>query len=71
MAFRNIIIESPATLSVRRNQLIVKTDAEHSVPVEDISAIMLENRQSVITAAALSYLGQGGCALFVLSLIHI
>ncbi|MBE6991733.1 MAG: type II CRISPR-associated endonuclease Cas1 [Ruminococcaceae bacterium] len=71
MAFRNIIIESPANLSVRRSQLIVKTDTEHSVPVEDISAIMLENRQSVITAAALSFLGQSGCALFVCDEKHL
>ncbi len=71
MAFRNVIIESPAQLSVRRNQLIVKTDTEHSVPVEDISALMLESRQTTITAAALSLLGQSGCAVFVCDEKHL
>lgn len=65
MAYRNLIIESPAYLSVRNSQLIIRTDKEHSVPVEDISCVLLENRQSTITAAALSCLGQGGCAVFV------
>lgn len=38
MAFRNIIVESPAALSLRREQLIIRTDSEHSVPIEDIYA---------------------------------
>ena len=65
MAFRNIVIESPAHISVKNSQLIIKTDGEHSVAVEDISAILLESRQSTITTAALSVLGQCGCAVFV------
>lgn len=54
MAFRNIIVESPAALSLRREQLIIRTDSEHSVPIEDISALLLESRQTTITTAALS-----------------
>ena len=62
MAFRNIIVESPAALSLRREQLIIRTDSEHSVPIEDISALLLESRQTTITTAALSRLGQRGSA---------
>ena len=65
MAFRNTIIENPAYLSVRNDQLIVRTDAEHSFAIEDISAILLESRQSTVTTAALSRLGQSGCAVYV------
>ena len=65
MAFRNVVIESPARISVRNEQLIIKTDSEHALPVEDISALLLESRQSTITTAALSLLGQRGCAVFV------
>ena len=60
MAFRNIIIESPARISVKNEQLIIKTDSEHSLAVEDISALLLESRQSTVTTAALSLLGQRG-----------
>lgn len=64
MAFRNIIIENPAHVSVRNSQLIIRTDKEHSVPLEDVSALLLESRQTTITTAALSQLGQCGCAVF-------
>ena len=64
-AFRNILIENPAYVSIRNSQLVIRTDAEHSVALEDISALLLESRQSTITTAALSQLGQRGCAVFV------
>lgn len=44
MAFRNIIVENPARIAVKNDQLLICTDAEHSVPLEDISALLLENR---------------------------
>ncbi len=65
MPFRNVIIESPAHISLKNKQLIIKTDSEHSLAVEDISALLVENRASTVTAAALSYLGQSGCAVFI------
>ena len=71
MAFRNIIIENPAYLSVRNNQLVVRTDKEHTLALEDISALLLESRQSTITTAALSQLGQCGCAVFVCDERHL
>lgn len=65
MAFRNVIIQNPAYISVRNNQLIIKTEAEHSLSLEDISAILLESCQSTITTAALSLMGQCGCTVFL------
>ncbi len=65
MPFRNVIIQSPARISVRNNQLVIKTEAEHSLSPEDITAILLESMQSTITTAALSLLGQCGCTVFV------
>lgn len=65
MAFRNIVIENTAHISLKNRQLIIRTDSEHSIPVEDISALLLENKYSTITTAALSCLGQCGCAVFI------
>ena len=65
MAYRNIVIESPARISVKNGQLIVQTDGTHSIPIEDISALLLESERSTITTAALSRLGQCGCAVYV------
>ena len=65
MAFRNVMIENPARISVKNSQLIIHTDQDHSLPIEDISCILLESRQSTITTAALSLLGQCGCKVFL------
>lgn len=71
MAFRNVIIENPAKLTVRHNQLVVCTDREHGLPIEDLSAVLLESNHSTITTAALSRLGQSGCAVFVCDEKHL
>ena len=64
MSYRNVIVESPAALSIKRSQLVIRTEKEHSVPVEDLSVLLIENRQTTVTAAALSLLGQSGCTVF-------
>ena len=56
MGYRNIVIVSAATLSCRENQLIILNEENNKVPIEDISAIVLENRQSKISLAALEQL---------------
>ena len=71
MSFRNVIIESPARLKVQNEQLVVCMDRDHSMPIEDLSAVLLESRQSTITTAALSRLGQCGCAVFVCDEKHL
>ena len=53
MEFRAVFISNPASLSVRKNQLIIRQEQEVSVPMEDISSILLESRAITITAAAL------------------
>ena len=65
------MIESPAQLSLRDGQLVIRTDREHTVPLEDISALLLENQRSTITTAALARLGQCGCAIFFCDEKHI
>ena len=71
MAYRNLIIESCANLSCRQGQLIVTTDSKHSIPLEDINSIVLENMQGTITIAALSKLAQNGVSVFVCDEKHL
>ena len=71
MAYRSIMIESPARLSLRDGQLVIHTEREHTAPLEDISALLLENNRSTITTAALARLGQCGCAVFLCDEKHI
>ena len=65
MPFRNIVVENPARISVKNSQLIIHTDCDHSVAIEDISALLLESRQTTITAAALPTLGECGCCFTI------
>lgn len=65
MAYRNLMIESEARLKILKEQLLVITDKTHSVPIEDISSILLENRHSTITIATLSKLTQAGVTVYL------
>lgn len=65
MPFRQIIVSSPAHIAVGHHQLIINTDCPHTIPIEDISTLLLEHRQTTITQAALAALGESGCAVFV------
>lgn len=72
MSYRNIFIENPAHISIRNQQLLIETDAnKHSVPVEDISVLLIENQRSTITSAALSFLGESGIAVYFCDKKHL
>jgi len=64
MGYRSIIIAGGCRLSVKNEQLVIKADEEHSVPIEDIRTLMIENQASVITAYALTELSKAGVCVF-------
>lgn len=64
MAYRNIMIANSANINISKEQLIITTDAKHSVPLEDISSVLFENRQTNITMATLSELGKRGITVY-------
>ena len=68
MAFRNIVVENPARITARNKQLIITTDAEHSVAIEDISALLLEGWKTVKLLSAQPHCPVWGsaAALFLL-----
>lgn len=71
MAYRNLMLSSPAKISCRRNQLLVQAEQERSFPIEDLSAVLIESRQSVITAAALAALAQNGTLVYLCDEKHL
>ena len=54
MSYRCLMIVNPARIRCKNEQLLIETEEVHSVPIEDISAIVLESRQSTITTAAMA-----------------
>lgn len=64
MGYRSIFISNACQISVKNAQLIVKTETEHSVPMEDIRTLMIENRASSVSAYAITELSQNGVCVF-------
>ena len=64
MSYRCLMIVNPARIRCKNEQLLIETEEVHSVPIEDISAIVLESRQSTITTAAMAALAQNGVVTF-------
>ena len=71
MSFRCIFIENPAKVSIKGKRVVITTDNEHQFPIEDITALLIENCQTVVTAASLSTLGQCGCTVFICDEKHL
>lgn len=71
MEFRSIFISNPAQLSVRKGQLIIRQDEEVSIPMEDISSILLESKAVSITAAALQELTEYGVTVYLCDAVHL
>lgn len=64
MEYRNIFIANPARLSVAREQLVIEQAEKYTVPLEDISAVLIESPQVQITAAAASAMANHGVTTF-------
>ena len=70
MEFRSVFIANPAHLSVRKNQLVIRQAQEVTIPMEDISSLMIESRAVDITAAALQELADNGVTVYVCDSTH-
>lgn len=44
MEYRNIFIANPAKLCIQRNQLVIQQEQRFTVPLEDISGILIESQ---------------------------
>ena len=64
MEYRNIFLANPARLSVRRAQLVIEQAEAYTIPLEDISTILIESPQVTLTARAASALATHGVTVF-------
>ena len=71
MAYRNIIVESEATLTLKNNQLCIKTwQTDATVPIEDIDTLLIEDRKTTLSVAVLGALAKSGAAVFTCDEFH-
>lgn len=64
MTWRSLLIQNSSKLSLQRQQLLIQQkDNVYTVPLEDIAVIVVENRETLITAPLLSALSENGVTL--------
>ena len=64
MEFRAIFIANSAQLSVRKEQLVIRQTQEITVPMEDITSLMLESQAVTVSTAALQKLADYGVTVY-------
>lgn len=71
MAFVNIYVASQCKLYVNKSQLVLEGDKKACYPIEDINSVMIENRQTIMTAYTLSSLAESGAIVYVCDAFHL
>lgn len=64
MGWRSIIITQPTKLSVKNSQLKITQDEEWSIPLEDISSIVLETPQINISSKAMCMIAENKVIMY-------
>lgn len=71
MSWRNILISNPAKLRCENNSLIIEQDCKYHVPLEDISSIVIDCPQVIMTQPVLSFCADRGIAIYTTNIKHI
>ena len=71
MSWRSLIISHPSKLFLKNNQLCIQQEEVWDVPLEDISAIVIESNQVVITEGLLSKLCENNTVVYFCDRKHI
>lgn len=64
MSWRSVIITQPTKLSVKNRQLKITQDEEWSIPMEDISSIILETPQINISSKVMSLMAENKIVMY-------
>jgi len=66
IAYRNIVITQNAKVSSKDNQLKIDLDfdEQHSIPIEDISTVMIEHQRVQLSSYAMQRLVQNGTVVY-------
>lgn len=71
MSWRSLIISRPSRLSLKNNQLCIQQEEIWNVPLEDISAIVIESQQVLITESLLSKFCENNTIVYFCNSKHI
>ena len=65
MEYRNIFLANPARLSVQQEQLVIEQAEKITIPLEDISSVLIESPQVTLTAYAAAAMANHGITVFL------
>ena len=65
MEYRNIFLANPARLSVQREQLVIEQAEKITVPLEDISSVLIESQQVTLSVHAAAAMADHGITVFL------
>ena len=71
MSWRTVVVSNPARLRIENDQLVIMQEDSVSLPVEDISTLMIESPQVTLTSALLDRLAQHDTLLLVCDKHHL
>lgn len=64
MGWRNIMVGSPAKLSVKMGSMVVDYGDGASIPIEDIATVLIENNKVVMTTGLINNLSANGTLVY-------
>ena len=71
MEYRNIFLANPARLSVQREQLVIEQAEKITVPLEDISSVLIESQQVTLSVHAAAAMADHGITVFLCDEKHL
>lgn len=71
MEYRNLFLANPARLSVQRNQLVIEQEERYTIPLEDISTVLIESQQVTLTARAIAAMAEQGITVILCDEKHL
>lgn len=71
MGYINVFVSSPCSLSIKNKQLVCKGIEEHSFPLEDVNALLIDSAECNVSSFALQALAEEGVAVYTCNSKHI
>jgi CRISPR-associated protein Cas1 len=71
MGWRTLHIAQPARLSLRHDSLVLDNGEEYTIPLSDLSCIVIETRQATLTTPLIDALAQSGAVTYICDDKHI
>jgi CRISP-associated protein Cas1 len=71
MGWRTLHIANPARLSLRHDSLVLDNGDEYTIPLSDLSCVVIESRQCTLTSPLIDALAECGAITYICDEKHL